>query len=267
MSLEDVLFLPLKSSGALHATVSATDRPPAATADVIVFERFFASDIPKSQIRTELSAARSTFPAFMSPCTMSTSRMCRYAIPVAVSVASRALSRASRTLSGSYRYSSSAPPGHSSMTMYPNFVTTPNTRRMFGWFRLHMIIASFRMSFAAYVGTRFESPSNIALTATFSPAYLAKYTVPYPPVPRTSSRSRSTSEGSISGVKSRRRGSFCFAMYFSMSSTRVSSSGTRQFANHTHPHLSSIRRSAGLYQIARIMHMTTGIVIPSPPTT
>eukprot|EP00982_Pelagococcus_subviridis_P012442 31175-Pelagococcus_subviridis.AAC.11 len=121
MSLEDVLFLPLKSSGALHATVSATDRPPAATADVIVFERFFASDIPKSQIRTELSAARSTFPAFMSPCTMSTSRMCRYAIPVAVSVASRALSRASRTLSGSYRYSSSAPPGHSSMTMYPNF--------------------------------------------------------------------------------------------------------------------------------------------------
>ena len=68
----------VKSSGALHATVSAFDSvAPAFAAEVIVLDRFFASESPKSHRRADRSRVRSTFPAFMSPCTMDTSFMWR----------------------------------------------------------------------------------------------------------------------------------------------------------------------------------------------
>ena len=67
----------MKSSGALHATVSAFDFDPAFAADVIVLDRFFASESPKSHRRADRSRVRSTFPAFMSPCTIDTSFMWR----------------------------------------------------------------------------------------------------------------------------------------------------------------------------------------------
>ena len=175
-----------KSSGADHATVSAAPLRPTFAA-VIVLLLFFASDIPKSQILTERSLVSSTFPAFMSPCTMDTSGRCRYAMPVAVSAAILAVVARSRTSSTSRSRTSSEPPSQSSITIHARSGTTPNTRRMFGWFNEHMIIASRRTDLTTDAGTfsdtlaEFTAPpavANMAFTATACPLSDALNTAP-----------------------------------------------------------------------------------------
>ena len=203
---------------------------------------------------------------------------------MATSAHSRVCVASSNASSGSFSASSSAPPSHRSITIHPRSETTPCTLRIFGWFRLHMIVASRRIIFAMFWGTTtsFASP-NSAFTATDLPPYDALYTAPYPPEPRMSAALREIFDAGISGVMSIRRGSFCFArnaskvsftpsifcdtvlttLFISVTSlfTSLTSplrSGTILSANPRRPHRRSVRRSAGLKHAYMIPNVVDG---------
>ena len=145
-------FLPFKSSGEDHWTV----KPPcveAPTVWVIVFDRSFASDMPKSHKQTDPFERINTLSAFKSPWTMAISGECKYATPVAVSAAYRVSSELSMDVSFSSSIDFKEPLSHSSMTIQPKAGHTPNIFITLGWFNEHKMVDSRRIWFLISSGT------------------------------------------------------------------------------------------------------------------